>query len=366
MSLETVKVSFIGHKISKVCWSLNRDESLNTNEFITGSWDDKINYISKWRISDDAIEESTNAEPFLISQYSLVGSITDMIYLDYEKIVYSTSNGDVGVITTSDMLDEMNQVQYWEKLHRYDSNNESSACCSVAVNDLNVVTGGEDGRINYLHLDSKKPIKVIENADNSNITELKFLGSKEFASINTTGQLKIWDSQNLKSAVKTLTLSGNACPLLSLDRHPNQPHIIVTGHGDGVIGIWDIRMDKAPVTLIDAHAAEVWKVQFHPLYPDNLFTCSEDGSCWFWNGASMISGASMIKSLNDTMNQVKTTSNPSSSIWLYVDANKHKMETFSLIPFNKSAINTFDIYGSSLICGTDGEALIVVNDIPVR
>jgi len=366
MSLESVKVSFIGQKISKLCWCLNRDGSLSTNEFITGSWDDKINCLSRWKITDDLIEEGSNAEPFMMSQYSLVGSITDMAFVDSEKIIYSASNGSVGVISISDMFEEMNQIQCWEKLHLYESTKETAACSSIAVNGLNVVTGGEDGRINVLHLDYKKPIEIIGKADNSIITGLKFLGSKEFASINTTGQLKIWDSQNLKHPVKTLTLSGNACPILSLDSHPNQPHIVVTGHGDGVIGIWDIRMDKSPVTLIDAHEAEVWRVQFHPLYPDNLFTCSQDGSCWFWNGTSMISGASSIKSMNDNVNKVEATDASSSSIWLYVDANKHKMETFSLIPFNKSAINTFDVNGSSLICGTDGEAIILVNDIPVR
>lgn len=364
MSLENVKVSFIGQKISKLSWSPNRDGSLCTNEFITGSWDDKTNCISSWKIPDDSIEEGNNAEPFMISQSSQVGSITDMAFMDYEKLVYSTSVGNVAVLTVSDMLGEMSQVQCWEKLHQYESTKEAASCCSIAVNDLNIVTGGEDGRINVLHLDHKNPIDVVDNADNSNITGLNFLSSKEFASINTTGQLKVWDSLRLDRPVKTLTLSGNACPLLSLDKHPNQPHILVTGHGDGVIGIWDIRQDKAPVTLIDAHEAEVWQVRFHPLYPDNLFTCSQDGSCWFWNGASMISGASIT--LNDTVNKFEPSDVPSSSIWLHVDANKHKMETFSLIPFNKSAINTFDVSGSSLICGTDGEAIIVVNDIPVR
>ena len=207
-------------------------------------------------------------------------------------------------------------------------------------------------------------------ADSSNITGLQYVSTKEVVSINSTGQLKVWDiRQPSTQAQKILTLSGNACPLLSIDKHPNQPHILVTGHGDGVIGIWDIRQEKAPVTLIDAHESEVWQVKFHPIYPDNLFTCSEDGSCWFWDGTAMISGANYIKSMNETagrFNTVPQQDDLSSSVWLYIDANKHKMETFSLIPFNKSAVNTFDVNGSSLICGTDGEAVIIVTDIPVR
>ena len=229
--------------------------------------------------------------------------------------------------------------------------------------------------MNILHIDRKDPVYTMENMDSANVTGIKYITSKEFLSINSTGQLKIWDSRTLSKdnqPQKVLTLPGNACPLLSVDKHPNQPHIVVTGHGDGVIGIWDTRQEKAPVTLIDAHSAEVRQVKFHAMYPDNLFTCSEDGSCWFWDGSSMISGANQVKTLSETglglsFHQTSLMADAaSSSIWLYVDANKHKMETFSLIPFNRSAVNTFDVNASRLICGTDNEALIAVNDIPLR
>jgi len=236
-----------------------------------------------------------------------------------------------------------------------------------------VFVGGEDGKMNILHIDRKDPVFTMENIDSANVTGIQYITSKEFLSINSTGQLKIWDARQLKDEQpqKVLTLSGNACPLLSVDKHPNQPHIVVTGHGDGVIGIWDTRQEKAPVTLIDAHSAEVWQVKFHSMYPDNLFTCSEDGSCWFWDGSSMISGANQNKTLSETGLGLSTFQQSmmdpaSTSVWLYVDANKHKMETFSLLPFNKSAVNTFDVNASRLICGTDNEALIAVNDIPVR
>jgi len=365
MSTENHWKTFIGQKVAKLCWCVNRNSDLSASEFLTASWDDPRNSVAQWRIPEESTDGGNNPEPYMMNQVFLNGSVTDLALLDSERVVCSTSVGDTAIISL-DINGEMHTVFLWEKLHGYGTS-ECAPCTCLAVSDNTLVTGGEDGRMNLLQLGAKKPLRTLENADNSNITALKFLNSKEFASINTTGQLKIWDVQMLESPVKTLTLSGNACPLLSLDRHPNQPHILVTGHGDGVIGIWDVRQDRTPVTLIDAHESEVWQVRFHPLYPDNLFSCSEDGSCWFWNGASMISGATSMKVLNDTLAQeplaLETTS---SSIWLHVDANKHKMETYSLIPFNKSAVNCFDICGSSLLCGTDGEAVIVVNDIPLR
>ena len=198
---------------------------------------------------------------------------------------------------------------------------------------------------------------------------MKCLSSREIVSINTTGQLKVWDIRlgKLEKPQKVLTLSGNACPLLSVNRHPNQPHIFVTGHGNGEIGIWDVRQEKAPVTLIDAHESEVWQVQFHEVYADNLFTCSQDGSCWFWNGTKMLSEANHMKFINkDTFQSNQTEENLSSSVWLYVDANKHKMETYSLLPFKKSSVNCFDVSAETMICGTDSESIIIVNDIPIR
>ena len=56
----------------------------------------------------------------------------------------------------------------------------------------------------------------------------------------------------------------------------------------------------------------------------------------------------------------------STTAWLYVDANKHKIETFSLLPFNRLPVNTIDIESRTLLCGTDGEAIIMVKEIPIK
>ena len=50
--------------------------------------------------------------------------------------------------------------------------------------------------------------------------------------------------------------SGDHVPLLCIDKHPTQPHLIVTGGQDGILGIWDMRQERYPVTLLEAHSAE--------------------------------------------------------------------------------------------------------------
>ena len=50
--------------------------------------------------------------------------------------------------------------------------------------------------------------------------------------------------------------SGEKVSMESIDRHPCQPHLLVTGDADGIIAVWDIRHERYPVTLIEAHESE--------------------------------------------------------------------------------------------------------------
>ena len=42
-------------------------------------------------------------------------------------------------------------------------------------------------------------------------------------------------------------------PLLCVDRHPGQPHIVATGGDDGMLTIWDLRQEKFHMTPMEAH-----------------------------------------------------------------------------------------------------------------
>jgi len=365
---EKIVAKFTGQKISKLQWCPREDNNRAADQFISGGYDDQENLLTWWKLPGAA---SDSSEPVVVNQVPHAGSVTGTCFITPERFATASSTGEVFVHMLNRRSNIINTMQRWSNLHTYEVTNESASCTCIAANDAELVTGGEDGRINVLQVDSRKPVRVMSNADSANIMDIQYLSTKEIVTVNTTGQLKVWDIRKQDSSpTNVMTISGNSCPLLSVDKHPNQPHILVTGHGDGVIGIWDIRQDSSPVTLVNAHEGEVWEVRFHPMYPDNLFTCSEDGSCWFWDGTAMVSEANYTKhSMGDTLmtsgfgfeEQTK-----SSSVWLYIDANKHRMETFSLLPFNKLSVNTFDVDLSNLICGTDGEVIMLVQDIPVK
>ena len=40
-----------------------------------------------------------------------------------------------------------------------------------------------------------------------------------------------------------------------MDQHPTQPHIVATGGQDGTLYLWDMRQEKYPITLLEAHSS---------------------------------------------------------------------------------------------------------------
>lgn len=118
----------------------------------------------------------------------------------------------------------------------------------------------------------------------------------------------------------------------------------------------------------------VWEVRFHPLSPDNLFTCSEDGSLWHWDGTSVaVQSVAGIPGTNKSYLPSSIGNGAgvgggydSISPWLSVDATKHKMETFSLLPYNRLSINSLDIQSKHLLSGSDCEAIFIIKDLVIR
>ena len=54
------------------------------------------------------------------------------------------------------------------------------------------------------------------------------------------------------------------------------------------------------------------------------------------------------------------------SPWLAVDATKHRLETYSLLPYNRLSINSLDIESKHLVCGCDSEVFFILQDLVIR
>ena len=107
---------------------------------------------------------------------------------------------------------------------------------------------------------------------------------------------------------------------------------------------------------------------FHKSNPDHLFTCSQDGSVWQWNGSPMKSTPMDISQLLNPALQHNGDTRGTSSVttpWLSADASKHKIETFSLLPYNRLPVNSLDVSSRNLVCGTDCEAIYTVTNLDI-
>ena len=62
--------------------------------------------------------------------------------------------------------------------------------------------------------------------------------------------------QNVAKHFNHLFSTGDMTALHCLDKHPTQPHIVCTGGQDGALTVWDMRQDKFPVTVLQAHSAD--------------------------------------------------------------------------------------------------------------
>ena len=73
-------------------------------------------------------------------------------------------------------MQDLSLAQAWEGVHHFKSR-QSAPCTAVGVcrgggGAVSLVTGGEDGRIAVIRLDSQEPLRVIGKNNNNNKTNL--------------------------------------------------------------------------------------------------------------------------------------------------------------------------------------------------
>ncbi|XP_043925254.1 nucleoporin Nup43 isoform X2 [Protopterus annectens] len=333
------------------------------------------NKISVWCFGDFAasgMEEVYEVEPQLLCEMKHNGDVLDLQFLDVERMVTASSTGSVTVYRHHQNNQTLSISQRWERAHYHSC--DSAPCTGIVCNSPEIVTVGEDGRINFFRVDHKEVIRTLDNADSSTLHAVTFLRTTEILTVNSNGQLKIWDSrQQGNEPSQIFSVTGDRVPLYCVDKHPNQQHIVATGGQDGMLCIWDVRNRKMPVSLLNAHEAEMWEVHFHPSNPDHLFSCSEDGTLWHWDASVSTAeiptflhqGGRNTTLLSRTTFGQTSVNQSVSSAWLTMDTSKGRLEITNLLPSYTMSVNSLDVLEQCLVCGTDGEAIYVTKKMPV-
>lgn len=376
---DSFNVKFVSQKISKTRWRPVPSASLQQPKvFATGSWDNEENKVSVWStgefegVGPDGQYEGDHQ---LLCDIGHDGDVLDMQFLDQERIVTASSTGSVTIFRHQNNQ-TLSINQKWHRAHHHVGYNSpaygSAPCTGIACNNPEIVTVGEDGRINLFRADNKEALRTVDHADSSTLHAVTFLRTTEILTVNSIGQLKLWDfRQQGTEPSQIFSVSGERVPLHCIDRHPNQQHIVTTGGQDGMLSVWDLRQAAMPLSLLKAHDAEMWEVHFHPSNPNHLFTCSEDGSLWHWDASSDISekpsflqtGGRNATHLSRSSMQQPNTNQLSVSAWNCNDPTKSRIETTNLLPNQSLSVNSLDVLGQCLVCGTDTEAIYVTRQL---
>uniref|UniRef100_A0A2K6L1Y5 Nucleoporin 43 n=1 Tax=Rhinopithecus bieti TaxID=61621 RepID=A0A2K6L1Y5_RHIBE len=282
--MEEIYAKFVSQKISKTRWRPLPPGSLQTAEtFATGSWDNEENYVSLWSIGDFGNLDSDGGfegDHQLLCDIRHHGDVMDLQFFDQERIVTASSTGCVTVFLHHPNNQTLSVNQQWTTAHYHagpgSPSYSSAPCTGVVCNNPEIVTVGEDGRINLFRADHKEAVRTI-----------------------------------------------------------------------------------------------VWEVHFHPSNPDHLFTCSEDGSLWHWDASTDVpeklslfhqGGRSSTFLSHSISNQANVHQSVISS-WLSTDPAKDRIEITSLLPSRSLSVNSLDILGPCLVCGTDAEAIYVTRHL---
>ena len=150
-------------------------------------------------------------------------------------------------------------------------------------------------------------------------------------------------------------------------KHPTQQHILCSGSEDGMLAFWDLRRQKHPVTLLNAHQQSVLEVHFHQQQPEHMFSCSQNGDVWHWNGsnisirpsANILSFGNQIPSSQPNAQSANDTACP----WMNSEAVKNRVETQSLMTRQSLPVNTIDVLGNSILIGGDNEAIYLIPNV---
>lgn len=372
--MEGTNAKYVSQKISKSRWRPVSHSSLQQPDiFATGSWDNEDNKVSFWSIGNhgsSGMDDEFEGDPQLLCEQKHDGDVLDIEFLDQDRIVTASSTGAVTIFRHHQNSQTISVSHCWARAHRYPCDN--APCTGVVCSTPEIVTVGEDGRIIVFRADQEGVIRIIENADSSTIHAVTYLRTTEILTVNSIGQLKLWDlRQQSNSPSQILSLSGDRVPLHCVDRHPNQQHIVATGGQDGMLCVWDVRQGNTPFSLMEAHSAEMWEVHFHPTNPDHLFTCSEDGSLLHWETSTHSDMPSFLQGGRNSSMISRSAMAPAGgnqslvSAWLSGDSTKGCLETTHMLPSQTLSVNSLDVLGQCLVCGTDGEAIFVNRQVPV-
>merc|ERR1712232_1428165 len=119
-----------------------------------------------------------------------MGGITSLAKGDTEQMtIVGTQDGKVQIVDIYGG-NKLELRHTWNNLHK-----TGCACTAVESHspDYKIASGGEDGRLQILNLNSNSPVSTYGDGFGATINDLAFRSQSELFSVNSVAQLQIWD-----------------------------------------------------------------------------------------------------------------------------------------------------------------------------
>ncbi|RKP04144.1 hypothetical protein CXG81DRAFT_16427 [Caulochytrium protostelioides] len=87
----------------------------------------------------------------------------------------------------------------------------------------------------------------------------------------------VWDTRSpgvvtMAASAKLRSSRYHSMGVTAMQSHPTRPNLLAVGSYDEVVGLWDPRSLRAPLTTFQTGGG-VWRLKWHPTDPDRLLAC---------------------------------------------------------------------------------------------
>lgn len=266
-------VEYVACKYSRLRWKPTPNGYSGDKVVVGGTWDnDQHNKLVVWVVegSDESYELKVQQEK------AIAGDVTRINDFGGKFMAVTTTAGSVLVYALPE--NELELVGGHANLH----NGSCSDVGSVEIEEL--VTSGEDGKLNFINTDDsvvKQSIQVSETA----LECLDVLSSHQIICGNQVGHLKVIDSR--KKSGSALSLASNdvsgISAVLCVKRNPSNAHIVASGNDEGRLCLWDLRKTSSLLIQLEAHQSFITDMYYEEKDAHSLLTSSDDGQLLQWN-----------------------------------------------------------------------------------
>ncbi|XP_034487940.1 nucleoporin Nup43 [Drosophila innubila] len=349
-----VAAHYISEKVSKVRWL---PEKLQQSErFVTGSWDMDNNFVRVWRLHSNTYAQNIDHIPRCTDKVSMEGDVTGLEFVSNDTLAVSCADGHLSILNVQRAVeeDQIERTARSDRLHEFKCSNTSAPCTAIAVYGTDVATVGEDGCVNVLNANNLKQVKRTIDADSMSLLAVSYVSQHQLVTANRMGVIRMFDTRISSEGQPKIAFMA-ACQdakssnyVSAMATHPMQQHILICGSEEGSITVWDMRNLEFPASYLSAHSSPITDIGFHRQDPSKLFTAAEAGEVWMWS---------------ENKTHIDPAQQDGKNAWLSGDRVRALVNVDGVLTNIRKAVNSFDVHGSRLVCGSDTEAVYIVDDI---